>query len=125
MKPPNISRDSTINKSFSKRSCTLNAKFGLVDNDISRDSDTKYFLKLNWYRIHSRNKSQNVILFKPNILKEIEEDKQENVDFYIKKTRRERQIAELQIKRIAQEQPELLDDKSKEIIRRIDTRNLK
>ena len=39
--------------------------------------------------------------------------------------RRERQIVELQIKKLAEETPELLDDKSKEIIRRIDTRNLK
>ena len=77
------------------------------------------------FRNHKLNKSHQLDSKCTNILKDIEEDKNESIDFDIQKQRRERIRVELQVKKIAVEMPELLDEKTKEIIKRIDTKNLK
>ena len=78
--------------------------------------------------IHSHNliiyrkghrKTQSQSYEKARILNQIEESKEESIEFEKLQQRKHRLLAEKQVERLAKEKPALLNEKSKEIIMRI------
>ena len=62
---------------------------------------------------------------KSSIHRDVEEDKDQSIEFEIQKERKHRMIVEREVQKLAKKNKSLLDDKSKEIIKRINTKNLK
>lgn len=72
----------------------------------------------------SKNKSQDLNSSRALSVNKDEEEKQK-VNFDLYKQHRRRLFNEKHIKRIAEEKPEMLHDKTKDIIRRIETKQFK
>lgn len=106
--------ESKVNTNKSRENSQGKSNTSRVDPDTTRDDPL--------FKAHK--KSVSLINDSHSALGKVEEEKDESIEFEIKQERKHRLIIEKQIEKLAKETPNMLDEKSKEIIKRINTKNL-